>query len=170
MSVTVAGRSLPAELLVVAALYALGSLYLLIETLRALPDLGDGLSALFSEDAFGFFFGWVLLMILARLVYVTGPFLLEVAATVGGLLAYRRLKISDRSARLLATAACAVAFVGGFLLPGVWTNLVSAALACYATIVAALWSPPAARAWFGDEPVRLATPGTPRPNPPPAHP
>ena len=285
MSVTVAGRSLPLELVVVAALYALGGLYLLIETLRALPDLGDALSALFSDDAFGFFFGWVILMVLAILVYVTGLlvatawflfrlepvgrglaavifatlfllvafgeevpgeivavlvatglalavlfgsphvraafasspslggrptpvvlaqtlllvsfsllallavlflpglrfagelgarfifwFVLEVAATAGGLLAYRRLKNPDRTARLLATAACAVAFVGGFLLPDVGTNLISAALAWYATIVAALWLPPAARAWFGDEPVRLATPGTSGPSPPTAHP
>lgn len=281
---TVGGRSLPAELLVVAALYTLGGLYLLIETLRALPDLGDGLSALFSDDAFLFFFGWVFLMVLAILVYVAGLllgtawflfrlepvgrglaavifatlfllvvagegvpggviavlvatglalvvlvgsphvraafassqrlggrptpvvlaqtlllvsfsllallvllflpglrfadelgarfifwFLLEAAATVAGLLAYSKLRSPDRTARLLATAACAVAFVGGFFLPDVGSNLVWA-LAWYATIVAALWLPPAARAWFGDEPVRLVTPGASGTSPPPARP
>ena len=85
-------------------------------------------------------------------------FVLEAVAAACGLLAYRRLNQPDPGARLLATAACVVAFVGAFLLPDIGDSLLWA-LAWYAAIVGALWLAPSARSWFGDPPLQAAAPG-----------
>lgn len=68
--VTVSGRAMSVELLVVGVVYALGALWLAISLLETLEFLPDGLAGIFASNPFEFGFSWLFLTIIAMLWYV----------------------------------------------------------------------------------------------------
>jgi len=68
--VTVSGRTMSLELLVVGVVYAVGALLLAISLLDTLEFLPDGLAGIFASNPFEFGFSWLFLTIIAMLWYV----------------------------------------------------------------------------------------------------